>query len=540
MLRSRPNRQQRPSESSDERQGGYGYGGYPSSNNGGGGGGLGLASGADDYDSKAKEAKASRGMFGFGGGGVPKLPRNGGGRSGGSSFSNRGKPGAGGDVWDRKRMGSTYQPKGWGTGTGFLLLSMACVLLAIMGGATLHYKRAHNRLQHELMIAKRRMKGRRHMGGRFQRGDEPEEESEGGEYDAEKYGAENADLVSQLGDLRGESSKWTHRNTAMQHEVDAAKSQADHLQDGEMASHQSQLNALSQSLKEEQKKAASFKEAFVQTHRAGAKGIVPGGPGHAAVQRKAIEEMESLDDYEQFVQWREDALWDKVDLLVDKMGRTSRRETLEWFGPGPHFAELEIEYPQYDEDKDPEDWPRVRGVVEIEMAPLDLMPVAVNLFLQQVHRKLWNGCSFVINAMHILQAGPHRFGKGGKYDANSKDLVRRFERTKLDQMPFQEFHRDYPHKPYTLGFAGRPGGPDFYISKVDNSANHGPGGQSHHDLHEEADPCFGTVVKGQEVIKQIGRVPTDYDKGQLLLHPVVIVDSRVVRREGPTTPTVES
>ena len=198
------------------------------------------------------------------------------------------------------------------------------------------------------------------------------------------------------------------------------------------------------------------------------------------------------------------------------------------FGPGPHKVELEIEFPQYTQDVEPGQWPRVRGVFTIEMAPLDLMPIAVNLFMQQVHHKLWNGCSFVINAMHILQAGPHQHSDGANYNANLEELVSKFEKARLDKMPFQEYHADFPHGKYTLGYAGRPGGPDFYINKIDNSVNHGPGGQSHHALHEEADPAFATLVGGMELLGQLSRVPTDHDKGALFLHPVVIVDSRVI------------
>ena len=51
-----------------------------------------------------------------------------------------------------------------------------------------------------------------------------------------------------------------------------------------------------------------------------------------------------------------------------------------------------------EEANNPEKWKRDRGTITIEMAPLELMPVAVNLFLQQVHHRFWNGCSFVINA----------------------------------------------------------------------------------------------------------------------------------------------
>jgi hypothetical protein len=81
---------------------------------------------------------------------------------------------------------------------------------------------------------------------------------------------------------------------------------------------------------------------------------------------------------------------------------------------------------------------------------------------------------------------------------------------------------------YTVGFAGRPGGPDFYINKVDNSINHGPGGQSHHDLHEEADPCFGKVVGGIELMDEINRIPVDREKGSLLAAPVKFVSGRVI------------
>lgn len=132
--------------------------------------------------------------------------------------------------------------------------------------------------------------------------------------------------------------------------------------------------------------------------------------------------------------------------------------------------------------------------------------------------------------MHIVQAGPHRFEEGlsGRYNANFAELVGRFESARLDKMPFQEYSAEYPHSKYTVGFAGRPGGPDFYINKVDNSVNHGPGGQSHHDLHEEADPCFARLVGGMEILEELNKVPVDVDRGNLLLHSVSILDSKVV------------
>lgn len=57
---------------------------------------------------------------------------------------------------------------------------------------------------------------------------------------------------------------------------------------------------------------------------------------------------------------------------------------------------------------------------------------------------------------------------------------------------------NFPHIKYTLGYAGRPGGPDFYVSTQDNTLNHGPGGQGSYEDAAEADPCFANVVPGFE------------------------------------------
>lgn len=192
---------------------------------------------------------------------------------------------------------------------------------------------------------------------------------------------------------------------------------------------------------------------------------------------------------------------------------------------------MEIEYPEKVPDTEPTEWTRKRGVFVIELAPMELMPHAVNVFLQQIHHKVWNGCSFVINAMHIMQAGPHKYVEPGKYDANNALLFSKFQQNQLDKVAFQEYHEDYPHSAYTLGFAGRPGGPDFYINKIDNAVNHGPGGQGHHDLHEEADPCFGRIIQGKEIISQVNKVPVDHEKGGLLLQPVTIIDAIITYGE---------
>jgi hypothetical protein len=60
-------------------------------------------------------------------------------------------------------------------------------------------------------------------------------------------------------------------------------------------------------------------------------------------------------------------------------------------------------------------------------------------------------------------------------------------------MPFQEYHPQFPHVQYTVGYAGRPSGPGWYVSILDNSHNHGPGSQQNHNPHE-ADSLFGKLV----------------------------------------------
>jgi len=63
----------------------------------------------------------------------------------------------------------------------------------------------------------------------------------------------------------------------------------------------------------------------------------------------------------------------------------------------------------------------------------------------------------------------------------------------LEKLAFPDYSDEFPHQPWTLGFTGRPGGPDWYINKVDNSKGHGPGGQKQHALDEQGDSCFAIV-----------------------------------------------
>lgn len=138
----------------------------------------------------------------------------------------------------------------------------------------------------------------------------------------------------------------------------------------------------------------------------------------------------------------------------------------------------------------------------LEMAPLESMPHSVHLFMEQVSHKLWDNAYFYLNGPHVLQGGPQ--AEEGAEEATGLDerqlALQPFRELQLAHLAFPEYSIDFPHVPWTVGFTGRPGGPDFYINKVDNTMAHGPGGQYQHDLDEFADPCFAKVVGGFDTL----------------------------------------
>ena len=170
--------------------------------------------------------------------------------------------------------------------------------------------------------------------------------------------------------------------------------------------------------------------------------------------------------------------------------------------------------------------------IAVETAPIALMPHAVFTFLEAV--RLWKGGMFHRNAGHVLQVQT--------VGSDAKGLA------------FQEYSPQYPHVESTLGFAGRPGGPAFYMcvhlparprtaslrqtllvarcgaphhhhhhhhhssapslplpslascsSIIDNTRNHGPASQG---SKTEADSCFGKIREGKLQVDRMKRVWT--------------------------------
>jgi len=225
---------------------------------------------------------------------------------------------------------------------------------------------------------------------------------------------------------------------------------------------------------------------------------------------------------------REMAYRHQIQLLKKATQRESKRTVLERFGPGPHKVQMTFEYPPPSnnnkgsnkrtkkKNKKPipaemEGKPKEYNIV-IDLAPLDVVPHAIHLFLEQVEHGLWNDTSFYLLGDHIIQGGP-KVSREEVESNNTRTSMYAFQEVGLDSLSFSEYSDDYPHTEWTVGFAGRPGGPDIYINLDDNTENHGPGGQQQHTLSEYGDACFGEIVSGREFIESYLLLHEVYDDG---------------------------
>jgi cyclophilin family peptidyl-prolyl cis-trans isomerase len=128
--------------------------------------------------------------------------------------------------------------------------------------------------------------------------------------------------------------------------------------------------------------------------------------------------------------------------------------------------------------------------ITIETAPNDLMPHSVHSFMEMVEDKTWDN-TLMVAADHIIMATLE--GVDGK--------LKNFDHAQ--RLVFPEYTDEFPHIANTVGFGGRPGGPEFYFNLDDNRDIHGPGGQPKHALIEEADPCFGKIIHGLDVLEKM-------------------------------------
>eukprot|EP00980_Cylindrotheca_fusiformis_P004570 scaffold977_cov128-Cylindrotheca_fusiformis.AAC.6 len=197
-----------------------------------------------------------------------------------------------------------------------------------------------------------------------------------------------------------------------------------------------------------------------------------------------------------WVKQRQEALQQKITNLQSIVQEQSRKQLVEKFGHGPHSVRFDVLTGQD---------ARIPGSFVVELASIDLMPYSVEVFLDMIVAGVWDNTVFYHHASqhHVVAAAPVSYGT---FDAKKSH----FEALGFSGLSFPEYSESLPHsmashnsphEQYTIGFSGN--GPNFYINTIDNSRHHGPGGQGHHELSSDADPCFGKVVSGHQVIKEM-------------------------------------
>ena len=150
------------------------------------------------------------------------------------------------------------------------------------------------------------------------------------------------------------------------------------------------------------------------------------------------------------------------------------------------------------------------GSILLEMAPSRLQPHSVFSFLEVARQ--YKGGAFHRIAGHVLQV----MVKGN-----------------FPHLAFQEYSSEYPHEERTVGYAGRPSGPAWYVSIQNNVRNHGPGSQQKHNPYE-ADSCFGKVIEGyDDEVQRIRKVPGQGFINDRKKHVIIKEMKILVPGEGP-------
>jgi cyclophilin family peptidyl-prolyl cis-trans isomerase len=171
----------------------------------------------------------------------------------------------------------------------------------------------------------------------------------------------------------------------------------------------------------------------------------------------------------------------RVEDLKEQVQMVSKKDAIAKYGSGVKRVEFELIFP--DETSGPDTF-------VVEMANIELMPHSVWTFLEMASSGLLDGCSFILNALHVLKAAPL------PYDGSpAADKALDFHTLGLESVAFREYSPEYPHKRYTVGFAA-DGSPSFYINTEDNTQIH------------VGDPCFAKVVSGFDAIRRLESTPT--------------------------------
>jgi len=186
---------------------------------------------------------------------------------------------------------------------------------------------------------------------------------------------------------------------------------------------------------------------------------------------------------------------EEYSMMRNNIQEASRRSLISKYGTPPYFVKFSVHFPPTEQY----DFNEVKGAFIVEMAPFEIMPHSIDVFLESVKLMSYDGCAFSLrtdNLVALLPEGP-----------TGENLLNKFIESGVRMSPvFSEYTKSYPHKQYSIGFTTYPTGPSFFISTIDNtetfvtefdeSGNRLP-----------ADPCIGRIIHGIDTVNLINSMP---------------------------------
>ena len=240
----------------------------------------------------------------------------------------------------------------------------------------------------------------------------------------------------------------------------------------------------------------------------------------------------SLMAAERRLSWSE-GRWDKH---VNRIGTRSHQRVLEKYGQGPHHVELQVQLPSY-QVVGGSSTPIVE-TIKIELAPLDMMPHSIHVFLEQISSGMWDDGAFDLRSGHVFMAHNRELTES----SNDKE--------EIPMLSFPEFNADYPHDRYTIAFPsplstskqGTFPRRAFYINLQDNSSHHSPRVESFssggagvattitEERFIEGESCFGKIVDeaSRRVVDRMDALSVDDGRRGNLNESVILKTARVV------------
>ena len=172
----------------------------------------------------------------------------------------------------------------------------------------------------------------------------------------------------------------------------------------------------------------------------------PKVPNNAKLPNTVTTDNELQTKQLQLLTKKSDLLMKKIIPMQSTIQLLSKQQLIHKYGEKPYIVDISVSLPTSSD---------VIEIITIELAPISLMPYTILYFLNQIENKAWDGCAFMRNARHVIQAGVTSI------QSESKDRICKHQNFMdaqagvSDSIVFQEYSEQFPHKRYTIGLAVR-------------------------------------------------------------------------------------